>query len=112
MDALALENAIISIMKLFALLSALLITVIIAAVPTRAVATSSETSQECTTSTQPSSACCQAVSVDQASQPDYTSQENCGERFGIVKTIIPIIGIILLAGGIIGAVVWERRRLG
>lgn len=98
-------------MKLFTLLSALLVTVIIAAVPAHAVTDSPETSQKCTTANQQSPACCQAISVEQAAQPDYSSQNNCGERFGIAKAIIPIIGIILLAGGIIGAVIWERRRL-
>lgn len=98
-------------MKLIALLSACLVAAIIAATPAHALTTPVGAHQACTSTSQQSPGCCETPSVEQAAQADYSSQENCGERFGIVKAIIPIIGIILLAGGIIGAVIWERRRL-
>lgn len=98
-------------MKLFALLSALLVTVIVMAAPVRALTPTTETYQICNAAGQQTPECCDAPSVQQAAAPGYSSQKNCGEQFGIVKTIIPIIGIVLLTGGIIGAVIWERRRL-
>lgn len=90
-------------MKLFALLPAFLMAAIIAAVPAYAQLVPTETYQKCITETQQSPECCEA---------QQSAEADCGQQFDIVKTIIPIIGIVLLAGGIIGAVIWERRRLG
>jgi hypothetical protein len=97
-------------MKLLALLSALLVTAIIAATPVHAQAAPVGVNQECA-STGQSPECCEASNLQQGSETTYGAQEDCGQQFEIVKTIIPVIGILLLAGGIIGAVIWERRRL-
>lgn len=89
-------------MKLAALLSAFLMSVIVMAAPVRAQTVPTEAYQKCVASGQQSPECCE---VQQGTEAD------CGQQFDIVKMIIPIIGIVLLAGGIIGAVIWERRRL-
>lgn len=95
-------------MKLFTLLPALLVAVIILATPAGAQAIA----QNCTAENQQSSECCPVRDPQHDPETNDDGQENCGQRLDIVKTIMPIIGIILLTGGIVGAVIWERRRLG
>lgn len=95
-------------MKLFALLLLSLLVPFILVSSAGAQATF----QNCTPESQQSPECCEARELQHDPKANDDGQENCDQRLDIVKVIMPIIGIVLLAGGIVGAVVWERRRLG